>query len=194
MQNNRAKDYFVTITLIVINVVVFLLETIAGGSENTQVALAFGALYTPYVIENHALWRLFTAMFLHFGIQHLASNMISLAAVGSFSERYYGHVKYLILYLVSGLCGNLFSLAVHMMQNDPSLSAGASGAICGILGSYIIMALDPKLRRVFPLPRVLFGIALAILPGLTQSGVDGYAHLGGLVSGVILASFLRRRE
>lgn len=197
MQSNIWKNYGVTIVLIAINVVIFFLETIAGGSENAQVALSFGALYTPYVLENHEVWRLFTAMFLHFGIAHLSSNMVSLGAVGTYVERYFGHVKFLILYLLSGLGGNVLSLAIHAARGEPSFSAGASGAICGVLGAYIIMALDPKLWRVFPLPRVLFGIALAILPGLTSEGIDGYAHLGGLLTGVIVAACfyaVRRRK
>ncbi|MCH4035060.1 MAG: rhomboid family intramembrane serine protease [Lachnospiraceae bacterium] len=180
----------VTYILIGINAAVFFLETLMGGSENLQVALSFGALYTPLVTEYGQLWRLFTAMFLHFGIQHLGSNMISLWAIGPYAETFFGKARYLLLYLVSGICGNLLTVAVELHTGSYALSAGASGAICGLLSVFLIFALMPQTRRAFPLPRVLAAIALVLLPGLTDQSISMTDHLGGLIGGFLLSAVM----
>jgi rhomboid protease GluP len=180
----------VTYILIGINAAVFFLETLMGGSENLQVALSFGALYTPLVTEYGQWWRLFTAMFLHFGIQHLGSNMISLWAIGPYAETFFGKARYLLLYLVSGICGNLLTVAVELHTGSYALSAGASGAICGLLSVFLIFALMPQTRRAFPLPRVLAAIALVLLPGLTDQSISMTAHLGGLIGGFLLSAVM----
>lgn len=180
----------VTYILIGINAAVFFLETLMGGSENLQVALSFGALYTPLVTKYSQWWRLFTAMFLHFGIQHLGSNMISLWAIGPYAETFFGKARYLLLYLVSGICGNLLTVAVELHTGSYALSAGASGAICGLLSVFLIFALMPQTRRAFPLPRVLAAIALVLLPGLTDQSISMTAHLGGLIGGFLLSAVM----
>lgn len=180
----------VTYILIGINAAVFFLETLMGESENLQVALSFGALYTPLVTEYGQWWRLFTAMFLHFGIQHLGSNMISLWAIGPYAETFFGKARYLLLYLVSGICGNLLTVAVELHTGSYALSAGASGAICGLLSVFLIFALMPQTRRAFPLPRVLAAIALVLLPGLTDQSISMTAHLGGLIGGFLLSAVM----
>ena len=93
--------------------------------------------------------------------------MISLWAIGPYAETFFGKVRYLILYLLSGLCGNLLTVAVELHTGSYALSAGASGAICGLLSVFLIFAMMPQTRRAFPLPRVLAAIALVLLPGLT---------------------------
>ncbi|MBP3718864.1 MAG: rhomboid family intramembrane serine protease, partial [Eubacterium sp.] len=77
MESRRYIPYM-TISLIVINVLIFLIETVAGGSESTEVALKFGAQYAPYVIGEGEWYRTFTSMFVHFGIEHIFGNMIAL--------------------------------------------------------------------------------------------------------------------
>lgn len=176
----------VTAILIAVNAVVFFLETLMGGSEDLSVALSCGALYTPLVVQYGQWWRLFTAMFLHFGIRHLGSNMISLWAIGPYAETFFGRARYLLLYLLSGLCGNLLTVAVELYTGSYALSAGASGAICGLLSVFLIFAMMPQTRRAFPLPRVLAAIALVLLPGLTDRSISMTAHLGGLVGGFLL--------
>ena len=93
----------ITVALIVINVLVLLAETLAGGSESSVVSLRFGALYVPYVVEKNEWWRLFTSMFIHFGLTHIASNMVSLYMVGRIVEAYYGKIRFLVIYLAAGL-------------------------------------------------------------------------------------------
>lgn len=186
---NKSQPY-ITYLIIAANIIVFFLEEIQGGSESTQTAVRFGALYAPLVFEYGQWWRLFTAMWLHFGIQHIGSNMLSLFAIGPYVEAYFGRVRYLILYVFAGLCGNLLVYFSDLGSGRYSVSAGASGAICGLLSVLIIFALTPGMRRYFPLPRVLFSIFLVLLPGLTDRSISMGAHVGGLIGGFVLAAIM----
>lgn len=192
MADRQKKQYTptVTIALIIINVIVYIAESVSGGSENSLVSLRFGALYVPYVTESDEWWRLITSMFVHFGITHLASNMVSLYVVGHIVEAYYGSVRFTIIYLVSGLCGNLLTFATELSSRDFSLSAGASGAIFGIMAAFVVFAVSPALRRQFPFKRVIAGIFFALLPGFYAPGIGVTAHIGGFVSGLILCFLL----
>ncbi len=119
-RQNDFRKYEVTYILILINGIMFVIETAAGGSENTSVAYRFGAMYAPAVVLGQ-WWRLFTAMFLHFGLAHIASNMLSLYLLGRPCETVLGHVRMLILYLVSGVAGNVLTLIADLYENgfDP---------------------------------------------------------------------------
>lgn len=176
----------VTAVLIVINVLLFLLENILGaGSEDAETALRFGALFVPYVKMRGEYYRLFTAMFLHFGPEHLGSNMLSLYIMGAYVEKAMGKARYLVIYLFSGLCGNILVYFQEMLTQDYALSAGASGAICGLLGVFFLFAVVPGLKRVFPLKRVLLAVALTLAPGLGDGSINMTAHVGGLIGGFI---------
>lgn len=146
----------VTVILILINVLIFLMETVAGGSTKTEVALRFGAQYTPYIDEGQ-WWRIFTSMFMHFGIMHLVCNMYSLYSLGSAAEYMLGSVRYLILYLVSGLCGNMSTWYIDGKTKHYSVSAGASGAIFGLMGFYLTLAILPQYRPYVSAKRVISG-------------------------------------
>ena len=148
MQNEYRP--WVTYGLAGINILIFFIETVLGGSEDVRTALRFGALYVPYVVQRGQWYRLFTAMFVHFGIQHIASNMISLIAMGSIVEKMLGHVRFALLYLLSGIGGDLLALFLELHKGESnSISAGASGAICGLLSVFIVAAIlgQRRLRR-----------------------------------------------
>ena len=189
--DNRKDIPVITISLIVINTVIFLIETASGGTEDTNIAVKFGALYTPYVVEKNEWWRLLTAEFVHFGTSHLLSNMISLYFLGQIIEPYYCKVHFLLLYLLSGIGGNVLALFLDLKKTEPPVSAGASGAIFGCMAVFIVFALDPMLRGRFPLKRVLAGIVFALLPGFAVQGIGISAHIGGFLTGLILAFALK---
>ena len=172
----------VTFILVGINVLIFIMETISGGSDKTEVLIKYGAQYAPYIFNRGEWYRIFTSMFLHIGVNHIASNMICLLAVGQYIENYFGRIRYIVIYIISGLCGNLLSLFFDMYSQNPAVSAGASGAISGLIGTLIILAIDPETRKVFPLPRVLIAIVLLMIPA--ASNVNILAHLGGLIGGL----------
>lgn len=191
MRNDRIPP--VTVVLIAVNVIVFLLETLAGGSLNNYVALAFGAQYTPLVLEGQ-WWRLFTAMFVHFGIQHLGSNMISLWFIGASAERILGKWQMLVLYLISGLAGNILTLITELGSGTYSLAAGASGAIFGLVGVYVAIALIPELRRFVSVRNIAIMLVVNIAYGVSNRSINLTAHIGGLICGTIMAYLMLRKR
>lgn len=178
-----------TLILIIINAVVYLAETTSGGTTNTRTALRFGALYTPYV-DRGQWWRLFTSMFLHFGIVHIISNMYALYSLGTSVEYMFGSGRFLFIYLFSGFCGNLFTYLVEKQTRHYSVSAGASGAIFGLMGVYLMLALLPQFRSYVPVRSVLVNLGINLVVGLTNRQINMKAHLGGLFGGMIATLIL----
>jgi rhomboid protease GluP len=166
-------------------IAVFGWEISAGADVMTPTAgwmMEHGGNFGPLTLDGQQ-WRLFTSMFLHYGVIHLVMNMVGLLDGGRHVERMYGHAGFVALYLVSGLAG---SLASGMRGN--AVSAGASGAIFGIFGAfgaYLLLHRDRlDTEQVTKQARGL-GIFLAynIYFGLAMKGIDLVAHIGGLVAG-----------
>lgn len=181
----------VTILLIAVNILVFLAVEAAGPSQDVMHMLGCGAAYTPLIIEGGETYRLFTSMFLHFGISHLINNMLVLFVLGSRLERVTGRVRFLAIYLLGGLSGNVLSMFLELRQNDYSVSAGASGAVFAVMGAMIYIVIrnrgwlgDLSMRQI--LIMALFSLYF----GFTSSGVDNAAHVGGLIAGFVLAVIL----
>ena len=185
----------VTVGLILINIIVFLAVEFTGSSQNTMHMLDCGAAYTPMIIEGGEYYRLFTCMFLHFGIQHLLNNMVMLGALGWQLEPVIGKVKYLLIYFISGLGGSGLSFAWNVMHEEQSVSAGASGAIFGLMGAllYVVIANRGRLGDLSGKGMMLM-VLLGLYCGMTSTGVDNLAHIGGLVCGFILALILYRKK
>jgi len=186
--NVNIKDRIVTIILIIINVIVFLVEEANGGSTNLETAIRFGAEYVPYV-QMGEYYRLFTACFLHFGFYHLISNMFSLYMLGYYVERIYGKVRFLIIYIIGGIAGNLLTLAVESQTGSYSVSAGASGAIFALLGTFLVLALSRRFK-IASLGRVVLAIFITIAPGFYDAQIGLLAHVGGLIGGFIVSLIL----
>lgn len=184
-----------TVVLIVINVAVFLILSAMGDTEDAVFMMNHGGMYEPLIVQEHEYYRLFTSMFLHFGMSHLLNNMVLLGALGWNLEIETGKIKFLIIYLVSGLGGNLLSLFndLRLPLGEQAVSAGASGAIFGLMGAllFVVIANRGRLGRLSG-RGILFMIALSLYYGLTSTGVDNWAHIGGLVCGFILSAILYR--
>lgn len=184
-----------TVAFIVINVAVFLILSAMGDTEDAVFMMNHGGMYEPLIVQEHEYYRLFTSMFLHFGMSHLLNNMVLLGALGWNLELETGKIKFLIIYLVSGLGGNLLSLYYDqsLPLGERAVSAGASGAIFGLMGAllYVVIANRGRLGRLSG-RGMLFMIALSLYYGLTSTGVDNWAHIGGLVCGFILSVILYR--
>ena len=179
-----------TVVLIAVNTAVFLALSVIGMTEDAGFMLQHGAMYAPDILYNGKYYELFTSMFLHFGFQHLMSNMISLGVMGWQLESAIGRIRYLLIYLLSGIGGNLLSLAadVYMVENM-QVSAGASGAIFGIIGALLYIAIRNYGRVGSVSGRgIVFMIVITFYYGYSNTGVDNYAHIGGLISGFLLAS------
>ena len=178
----------VTYILIGINILVFAAETMAGGTENRETALKFGAMYGPY-IKKGQWYRMFSSMFLHFGFIHLICNMYSLYNLGPALERFFGVPLFLVLYFVCGLAGNLLSYAVERRRGQNRISAGASGAIFGLLGSYLVFAIMPGYGGV-SLYGILRVLAINAFYTFSNRSINAMAHVGGLIGGVVLTFVL----
>ncbi len=177
-----------TYALIGINIIVFIAETAGGGSTDTKVALKFGAQYTPY-LEKGQWYRLGTSMFLHFGYIHLLCNMYSLYNLGPALEMFFGIPVFLLLYLISGFAGNILTYAVERRTGRHAISAGASGAVFGLLGSYLVLALWPGIEGV-SLYGILRVLAINAVYTIANRHINGMAHLGGLIGGAVITCIL----
>lgn len=190
----RSKPY-VNIGLVAVNALVFLYLEAIGSTEDAVFMVKHGAVFAPFVILGGEYYRLFTAMFLHFGAAHLANNMLVLLVLGEKMEKALGHVKYLIFYLASGLAANGISLAVTLRRGMADVSAGASGAIFGVVGGLVyVIAIHHGQLDGLTNRQMGFMILLMLYHGFTSSGVDNVAHIGGLISGFLLGILLYRRK
>ena len=175
----------VTLAIIGVLVVVFLLETARGATDSAPALVAFGALSRPEVFAGQ-YWRLESATWLHGGRNHLLSNAIALFILGMICEHAFGRAQYVVLYVLSGLGGSFLSL---LISEGPSV--GASGAIFGLQGAAIVLFRkhrDRILMRDRRIGVVLLGWALySIVTGLTSPFIDNGAHIGGAITGALIA-------
>ncbi len=186
-----------TILLIILNVLVFLVSESAGSSQDVMHMLDLGAAYTPLITENGEVYRLFTSMFLHFGISHLMNNMLVLFVLGSRLERAVGKLRFLAVYLLGGTAANIISMFLELKTGEYSVSAGASGAVFAVMGAMIYIVLRNRGRlEDLTVRQILIMAAFSLYFGFTSTGVDNAAHVGGLLAGLVLAALLyhpRRR-
>jgi membrane associated rhomboid family serine protease len=204
----RDKVPYVTYLLLAACWFMFAVEAAIGhgcwlnpdaGQCTNHLWLSLGASQTA-AVEHGQWWRLFTEMFMHFGIMHIVFNSIALWSVGSLVERIYGSVRYALIYLVSGLLASVASFAWMAAASGQAyiVSGGASGAIFGIAG--VVIALGAR-RSVVPRPVAL---QLAVVMGVMivgnlvydsfATGIDDAAHVGGLIVGIILGYVLVPRH
>lgn len=176
----KPKRPVVTFALIIINILVFFAMYLFGnGSEDPITLLKFGASF-PDLIKAGDYYRLFTSAFLHIGFLHLICNNYALYVLGSQLESFLGKFKFLFVYIFSALCGSLMSM---LFSNG--ISAGASGAIFGLLGSILYFGYNYRVylggvikSQIIPL------IVMNLLIGFITPGIDNAAHIGGLLGGL----------
>lgn len=194
MGTGTSRKAYVNLSLIALNVIYFLYLEIVGSSENTLFMIQHGAMFEPLVVEQKEYYRLLTAVFMHFGISHIGNNMLILFIMGDNLERALGHVKYLIFYLVCGIGANVVSLMVNLGQGAAVVSAGASGAIFGVIGGllYAVMINHGHLEEL-SMRQLVIMILFSLYFGFTSTGVNNVAHVAGLVIGVLTAVLLYRR-
>ena len=177
----KMKKPYVTVSIIIVNTILFLLMYIFGkGSEDVKTLVNFGALYKPLVVKGD-FYRLFTAAFLHNGIIHLLVNSYSLYVIGSQLESFLGKFKFLFVYIVSAMCGSLMSIVF-----SSTVSVGASGAIFGLLGSILYFGYNYRVYlgnvlKTQIIPLIILNLGL----GFFSSGIDNAAHIGGLIGGAL---------
>ena len=177
-----AGGFPATVVLIAINVIVYLIEVVHGSggfSISIQTAYDLGALWGPAVHENGEWWRIVTSGFVHFSILHIAFNMYLLFILGRLLEPSIGTIRFVTLYFASLLAGSFLAL----WFTPDSVSAGASGAIFGLIGAAFVIARGRRLDAIAGQIGILIVINLVFT--FADRGVSLGAHLGGLVAGVL---------
>ncbi len=178
------------LVIVAINIVVFIVLTLLGNTRDARFMLAHGAQFAPFVAYGE-YYRVVTSMFMHFGVEHLFSNMVILIFLGDVLEQCVGKLRYLIIYLAGGVAGNLLSVWFALRSGDFAVSAGASGAVFAVIGGLIWLVIRDRGRLGNYSGRRLIPMAvLSILQGITAGGVDNCAHIGGLAAGFVLALLL----
>ncbi|MFK8197753.1 rhomboid family intramembrane serine protease [Tuanshanicoccus lijuaniae] len=175
----------VTYIFIALNLLIyFLMIIIWGTTESSRVLLHAGAMFRPIIIQYNQWWRLFTAGFIHIGIEHLLMNLLSLYFVGMELERITGHWRFLCIYLLSIVGGNTLSFA---LSSSSVVSAGASTGIFGLFAAYVVLA------KLYPLSSYLqergktFSMLIIanIVLNLFSGTIDMWGHIGGAVFGAL---------
>ena len=198
-QRTLNEQYFIALAkpnwsriLMAVNALVFVAMTWYGrqmfdtwnGTEVTDVLVRFGAKVNE-MIANGQTWRLFNAMFIHIGLLHIAFNLYALNSLGPLVEGFYGHERFLVVYLIGGLWGSVASYAF-----SDALSAGASGAVFAMVGATTVYFLH--YRKYFGarggaiLQNMAVVTAMNLFLGFSSSGIDNFAHIGGLLGGAAI--------
>lgn len=174
--------------MVVINIIVFIFLATTGKTNDAMFLYEKGGLLWSSVIYDNEYYRLFTSMFMHSGIEHLAGNMISLLFVGSYLEKMVGHSKYVLIYFTSGVLAGVTSVLYNMNGNSDIVSVGASGAIFGLIGALIaVFLLDKTGNMRQDMTRLTIYALISVIAGISSQEIDNMAHIGGLISGFFCA-------
>jgi rhomboid protease GluP len=180
----------VTYVLFGVNIFIYLLMGLAGGSHNDSMLLGFGVKYNP-LIDQGEIWRFVTPIFLHIGPLHIFFNSYAIWIVGPQVEKLYGGARFTIIYILTGIAGVAGSYWYH----PEAPSAGASGAIFGLFGALLVFGF--KYRSTIP-PMFQRAVGRGVLPvivinlfiGYMIPAIDNSAHIAGLISGALLAAVI----
>lgn len=175
-----------TIVFLAIQVVIFLLMTFAGGSTSIVNLIIYGAKFNPAILAGQ-FWRFITPIFIHIGFMHILLNSITLYYLGSQLELLYGSWRFVLIYLLGGIMGNVTSFAF-----SNAISAGASTSLFGLFAAAVVLGrlypYNPALKSMAQGFTIL--IVLNFLSGLGSSGIDNWGHFGGAVGGALAAVFV----
>ncbi|WP_142323644.1 rhomboid family intramembrane serine protease [Bacillus sp. AFS015802] len=180
----RGKPFF-TYFFIAVQVIMFLILELNGGSKDPQTLIRFGAKYNPLMIEGE-WWRLVTPIFLHIGLLHLLMNTLALYYLGMAVEKMFGRIRFVLIYMLSGIAGTLASFLF-----TSNLSAGASGAIFGCFGALLYFGvLHPNVFFRTMGTNIIAVILLNLVLGFSLPGIDNAGHIGGLIGGFLAAGIV----
>ena len=180
--------------IIGINVAIFLFMTMAG-DVLADVIYFLGAMEWNAILNGGEYYRLFTSMFLHFDVDHLFHNMVFLFFVGCYMEEALGSIKYLVFYLLSGVGAGMVSMYYDRLLELNAISAGASGAVFGVVGGLLYIVIRNKGRyEGIGLTGILIMVFGSISYGFMESGVDNAAHIGGFLCGFFLNIILYHKR
>lgn len=182
--NELLKKPIVTYSFLAIQLIIFLLMTIDGGSENIETLIKYGAKDNTYIAMGQ-WWRLATPMFVHIGALHIIVNSVTLYYLGIQLEGVFGHFRFALIYLLSGIAGNVASFAFN-----GAVSAGASTALFGLFGTALMLAEtfrhNVQMQEMAKTFAIFIGLNL--VTGFMSTSVDNSGHIGGLIGGFLIAT------
>lgn len=183
----QKKDIpYVTAFFVLANILIFLLCTFSGDLLYNK-----GDLSASAFLREKEYYRILTSAFLHWDIHHLVSNMLVLYYLGEVVEKYFGRVKYGIIYILSGVLGNIVSVGCDVYRNMYIRSAGASGAVFGITGAlFVLVCIHKGHLEQITMHRLLVMIVYSLYSGFVGSNINNAAHIGGFISGAVIAFLL----
>ncbi len=190
----RLKQYLldmpkVTVSIVLLNIIIYFVCIFAGNA-----LYELGQIGNTY-INSGEYYRLLTAIFLHAGLDHLFSNMLLLYFIGDMMEKALNSKKFLVVYLIAGIMGNVISCLYEMMTNTDIVSVGASGAIFGLIGGMLFLVLRKNNAIKIPVYRMLIMIVYCIYSSFVGDNINVPAHFGGLIFGFLITWILNcRRE
>lgn len=177
------KKPFISATIVILNVIVFLICTFTG-----NLLYNMGSVGILDLVRGE-YYRLITSMFLHADAQHLFNNMLLTFGIGYMIENEIGHLRFGIYYMAAGICGNIFSAYMEIITGNFISSIGASGGVFGLDG--VLLALVLFLGKKIPtvtLPRLMFMIVYSLYSGFIAGNINNAAHVGGLLAGFVMAT------
>lgn len=186
-EKRNLKASYINLLFIAVNIIVFIITELNGSTWDTDYMVKCGASMWQLIFEDGQYYRLFTCMFLHFGLSHLLNNMFSLFIIGNEVEKIFGRLKYIVIYIVSGMGAGILSAVYYMKIGGNVVSAGASGAIFGLIGAMMVgLYYSNRIdgRRIGS--RFFLLLAMALYSGSTN--VDNMAHAGGFITGTIVSA------
>lgn len=192
----NGKPYYKTILdrpvvnhgIFVVNILVFTFCILTG-----NILYQYGCSSYPTIVHEGEWYRLITSMFLHGDMTHITSNMVMLYYLGDLVERALGHRKYFVLYFGAGIMGNMVSLAYSNFIGEYSSSIGASGAVFGVFGALLWIAIrNHGQYDIFNVRKLLIAIGFSLFAGFTATNIDNAAHVGGFLAGFVLSMVLYR--
>ncbi|WP_339821181.1 rhomboid family intramembrane serine protease [Paenibacillus sp. FSL R7-0216] len=186
------RYYPVTCLLLAANIIMFIVLAVNGGSTNPYTLLKFGALTNIPELAGES-WRLISSMFLHRGFDHLFSNSFAILVFAPPLERLLGWWRYALLYLGSGLVGNLISMGIYQVGADVHISVGASGAVYGVYGAFLYIALLQRNLMDESSRKTLYSLLIiGVIYSVLVPQINLAAHLGGLVGGFFIYGLIIR--
>lgn len=178
---------YVTYSIIGITVLFYVLQLVSESVLGTDVLILYGARINQAILAGE-LWRFLTPALLHGSLPHIAFNMYALLSFGTGLERYFGHGRFFLLYVLGAFAGNVASFLF-----SPGYSVGASTAIFGLLGAEAVFLI--RNRKVFPgqfrsaIGNIIFIAAINLFIIGSLPGIDNWGHIGGLIGGLMFTSF-----
>ena len=178
---------YVTYSIIGITVLFYVLQLLSESVVGTDVLVLYGARINEAILAGE-LWRFLTPALLHGSLPHIAFNMYALLSFGTSLERYFGHGRFFLLYVLGAFTGNVASFLF-----SPGYSVGASTAIFGLLGAEAVFLIQN--RKVFPgqfrsaIGNIIFIAAINLFIIGSLPGIDNWGHIGGLIGGLMFTSF-----